>query len=104
MVSTLEVRLAAEWPDRSTWDVSVVCDDEAACSDLDDAPGPDRDLTVGMPDAARTVEVTVRDTGPGETVRTQEHDPTWTRTTQPGPCGSTYSTGVLVLDVRHAPR
>lgn len=104
MVSTLEVRLAAGWPDRSSWDVGVVCDDEAACADTDDTPGPDRDLSVGMPDAARTIEVSVRDLRSGETVHTQEHDPTWTRTTQPGTCGSTYSTGVLVLDVRHAPR
>lgn len=101
--STLEVRLAAAWPDRSSWDVGVGCDDEAGCAELYDTPGPDRALTVGMPDAARTVDVTVRALGSGETVHAQEHDPAWTRTTQPGPCGSTFSTGVLVLDVRHAP-
>jgi len=100
--STLEVRLAAAWPERGTWDVDVVCDEPAGCSVLDDTPGPDRQVTVGDPDEAQTVEVSVRDRSSGKIAHVGDHEVAWSTTTQPGRCGATYSTGVVVLDVRHA--
>lgn len=102
-LSTLEVRLAAAWPERDTWDVDVVCDDPAGCSVQDDTPGPDRGVTVGDPDEVQTVEVSVRDRSSGRIAHVGDHEVAWSTTTQPGRCGATYSTGVVVLDVRHAP-
>jgi len=102
-VSTLEVRLAAAWPDRDTWGVEVGCAEAAGCIEQETRPGPDRTLVVSTSAAEHPVRVVVRELSTGEVVHDDEHDAAWRTSTQPGPCGLTSTTGVLVLDVRHAP-
>lgn len=102
-VSTLEVRLAAAWPDRDDWGVEVRCAEAAGCIEQETRPGPDRNLVVSDSAADQPVQVLVRDLSSGEVVHDEEHDAAWRTTTQPGSCGLTSTTGVLVLDIRHAP-
>ena len=102
-VSTLEIRLAAAWPDRDAWGVEVRCVEVAGCIEQETRPGPDRSYVVSTSAADQPVQVLVRDLSSGEVVHDEEHDAAWRTTTQPGPCGSTSTAGILVLDVRHAP-
>ena len=103
VVSTLEVRLAAAWPDRDAWGVEVRCVEAAGCIEQEARPGPAQSYVVTTAAADRPVRLLVRDLSSGEVVHDEEHDAAWRTTTQSGPCGSTSTAGVLVLDVRHAP-
>lgn len=98
-LSTVEVSLSQDWPERADFTVRVDCADPENCLGDLEPRGPVTLVEVGDPRALDTIDVTIVDDRSGSVVLAETFDLSWTHHPAVQECDTPWSQDRVVVPV-----